>query len=326
MAILSTRSTSTLVRLFLRTHLWYLRYAFQYLTHPWRAEPTFFLMGFPKCGTTYFCDMLTSLYPIATPTTLAPLGKETFHYRKDQPVYAFMPIKGFYPLWSRENHVVDASVSYSLDPGALTLVKRDYPDTKVILIVRDQVGAIESGINYYNVKLWRPDHDALKIFDDPVVYREFPMEKLYRAIAYAQQHQCSTVVTCRSEEIQALWGHDSQIAGRLLPLVYDRWVSLIQATFGNNNVLVLDFADITHNPKPALIRTAEFLGIEETPKSLDVISQELNKHTTDKVFRLNTESKLAISELFREHNENLKSISGVDLNSRLISAAKARSA
>jgi hypothetical protein len=40
--ILMTRNTGTLLTLFLRTNLWYLRYLYQYLTSAIRKEPTFF--------------------------------------------------------------------------------------------------------------------------------------------------------------------------------------------------------------------------------------------------------------------------------------------
>ena len=312
--ILKTRSTQTLLVLFLRTNLWYLRYIYQYLTSAIRKEPTFFLLGFPKCGTTYLAELLTSLDDVGHPTWLAPLSKETVHYRKDQAVHHFMPIRGFYPIFSRANHIVDASVSYVLDPNAVSLASQDYPDAKVLLVVRDQVKGFESGINYYNVRLWRPDPSELDIFNDPQTYRDFPMEKAERIVEYSYEHRCSIVVASRSKEIQDMLGDDAPIANRFAPMLYDMWLQCVYEKFGEGNIRVLDFAELITDPVAALRETTEFVGIRTSAKDFELNTDKLNKHASEKVFRLNAESKTAIRERFLEHNEKLKVMSDVDLD------------
>ena len=312
--ILANRETSFLLRLFFRTHLWYLRYIFQYLTAPLRKEPTFFLMGFPKCGTTFLANLLDTIDDIGHPTWLAPLAKETVHYRRDQPIHFFMPIRGFYPIFSRATHFVDASVSYSLDPGAMSLVSSDYPHARVILVVRDQVSAFESGINYYNFGLWRPDPKSLQAFNQAERYRLFPMHKACRVVEYARYRQCSIVAAHQDPEIIELLGEDAAIAHRFSPLLYDLWMAHIYERFPAQQVLVLNFAELIEHPDSVLERTARFIGVDELPRGMNLNRDQVDSHASRKVFSLNPESKQAIRDRFFKHNEALKSLTGIDLN------------
>jgi hypothetical protein len=312
--LLSSRDAGELLKLFGRTNLWYLRYVFHFLTFPLRRKPTIFLMGFPKCGTTYFADLLSLHEDIGSPTGLAPIGKETMHYRKDQIAHALMPIRGFYPIFSRAENLFDASVSYSYDPGAMSWIKRDYPDGKVILIVRNQVGTFESMMNYYNVRLWRKASEDLQIFNDPDAYRRVSMKKVEQAIEFTRKSQRSSSVTIRSKEIQNLFGEDALIAGRFMHLRYDRWVGLHHDIFGADNVLVHDFADLTQDPNRIMAASMDFLGLPEWRAVAGLETRELKKNASRKVFRLNDDCRWAIRDAFRQHNEELREIAGVDLN------------
>jgi len=312
--VLARREIADLRRLFVRTNRWYLQYIFQYLTAPLRKQPTFFLMGFPKCGTTFLASMLNSLDDMESPTWLAPGGKETVHYRKDQSLHHFMPIRGFYPISSNATHFMDASVSYVLDPGAVALANKDYPDHKVIMVVRDQISALQSGINYYNFGLWRPDPKSLEIFNDAEAYRRFPMEKAYAIIDYCKQYQCSIVVAQRTEAIIRLLGEDTAIAHRFAPILYDLWMQPVYQRFNSNNVQVFNFSDLISEPQTILSQAADFIGIDSSGFSFEKQEKKLKQHASSKVFSLNDESKQAIREKFFTHNEELKAMTGVDLN------------
>lgn len=300
--------------MFVRTNLWYLRYALHFLTSPVRRRPTFFVMGFPKCGTTYFADRLSLHKDIDTPTTLATIGKETMHYRKDQVTHSAMPLRGFYPIFSRAQHLFDASVSYSYDPGAMTWIKEDYPQGKVILVVREQVSAYESMMNYYNVRLWRKSADDLAHFDDPEAFRQVPMEKVEEAIEYTRQCQLSSSVTRRSPELRGLFDEHVEMAIRFMHLRYDRWVDIHLDVFGESNVLVLDFAELTRDPQTVMARTFEYLGLPAKGYAVESESRELKKNASKKVFRLSCEARQAMHEVFAPYNARLHDRTGIDLN------------
>jgi len=312
--VLAKREMADLRSLFHRTNLWYLKYIFQYLTAPLRKQPTFFLMGFPKCGTTFLASMLNSLDQVDSPTKLAPGGKETVHYRKDQSLHFFMPIRGFYPIFSKAQHFMDASVSYALDPGAVALANKDYPDAKVIMVVRDQVSAVQSGINYYNFGLWRPDPKSLQMFNDAEAYRNFPMEKAYAMIDYCKKNQCSIVMAQRDEAIMKLLGEDTTIAHRFAPILYDLWMQSVYQRFDRENVQIFNFSDLIRERETTLSRAAQFIGIDTGDAKFELRKENLRQHASSKVFQFNEESKLAIREKFLAHNELLKAMTGVDLN------------
>jgi hypothetical protein len=228
-----------------------------------------------------------------------------------------MPIRGFYPIFSKAEHLFDASVSYSYDPGAMTWIKRDYPDAKVILVVRDQISVFESMVNYYNIRLWRKGPKELEIFENPEIYRRISARKLCRAIEITNQCQSSSTVTMRSQEIRDLLGDDAPIASRFVHMLYDQWVGLHHGVFGASNVLVHDFAELTENPARVVASTTEFLGLPELPAESNTEIPHLNRNASRKVFRLNAESRHAIRDVFLPHNEKLRAMTGVDLNRHL---------
>jgi hypothetical protein len=316
-AILSTRSMAELRRQFWRAHLWYLRYVFHFLTAPLRGKPRFFLTGFPKCGTTYLADRLSALDGLGNPTSLAPVSKETLHYRNDQFAHSHMPVRGFYPLFSWRQKLFDASVSYSLDTGALKRVKADVPDARVILVVREQIGRFESGINYYDVRLWRKQQEELAGFNDPALYRRVPEEKIQAAIDYTDRYGCSIVATMKQPEIIEMFGVDQLIGARFTPMLYDVWVNHHMEIFGKENVKVIDFAQLVNEPVAVVNSVCGFIGLEESAQQTPGGNRQFNKHATEKVFRLNVDAKRAIHDFFRPNNERLKDLCGVDLNQHL---------
>jgi hypothetical protein len=310
--LLAAHSTGALSQLFLRTNWWYLRYAYHFLTAPLRRKPTFFLMGFPKCGTTYFADRL-SLHPdIGTPTTLATIGKETMHYRKDQVAHAFMPLRGFYPIFSSAANHFDASVSYSYDPGAMTWIKAEHPDSKFILLVRDQVSAFESMMNYYQVRLWHKTADELASLSDAETFRQIPMDRVEEAIELTRQRQQSSSVTRRLPELRALFDDNIETAIRFMHLRYDLWVDMHYDVFGEESMLVLDFAEVCSDTDTVMHNTFEFLGLPAIAQGSP--QRELKKNASQKVFRLEEGARNALREVFYPHNERLRQRTGIDLN------------
>lgn len=312
--LLSSRDMSELWKQFRLTQFWYLRYVFHFLTAPLRRKPNFFITGFPKCGTTYLADRLSRYANIDTPTSLATISKETLHYRKDQPIHAFMPIRGFYPFFSKAEYIFDASVSYSLDPGAMAWINRDHPQAKAILVVRDQISAFESGINYYQMQMWRSDIGILQVFEDPQTFRQVPMDKIEQVIDYSWQHQCSMLKAMRAEIVQKLLADGGPAARRFVSLRYDRWVKFHLDVFGKDRLLVIDFADLIRQPEKVVARITRFLGMPALFGAVAEQTRQFNRNSSRKVFRLNADSRRALADVFRPHNEKLREMTDVELN------------
>ena len=313
--LLASRSLSELMRQLVRTHFWQLRYVFHFVTSPIRRKPSFFIMGFPKCGTTYFADRLTLRKDVASATGLATIGKETLHYRKDQVMHARMPIRGFFPIFTRASQLFDASVSYSYDPGAMAWIRRDYPGVKIILVVRDQVSAYESMVNYYSAGIWRNDVDRLRHFNNASVFRKIDMKLIDKAIDITARRECSSTITMRSRQVRDLFGERAELYSRIAHLRYDRWVTMHLRKFGIANVLIHDFSDLINEPERIVSETAEFLGLPpDDPVDHVVTIRELKKNASRKVFRLEPDTRQALQDTFIPYNRQLLASTGVDLN------------
>jgi len=312
--LLASRSLRELGWQLVRTHLWHLRYVFHFITSPIRRKPSFFIMGFPKCGTTYFADRLALRQDVASATGLATIGKETLHYRKDQVMHARMPIRGFFPIFSRASQLFDASVSYSYDPGAMAWIRRDYPGVKIILVVRDQVSAYESMVNYYSAGIWRDAVDRLGRFNNASAFRNIDMQLIDEAIDITDRRECSSTITMRSRQVRDLFGERSELYSRIAHLRYDRWVAFHLREFGAENVLIHDFSDLINEPQRIVSETAEFLGLSSDTGNTVEKARELKKNASRKVFRLDTDSRQALQDVFIPYNRKLLASAGVDLN------------
>lgn len=269
-------------------------------------------MGFPKCGTTYFADCL-GLHPeIGMPTSLATASKEPMHYRKDQVAHARMPVSGFYPMFSSASQHLDASVSYSYDPGAMTWIHRENPDTKVILLVRDQVSVLQSMVNYYDVRLWHKTADELAATNNAKVFRQIPMRKVEQAIELTRRSQQSSSVTRRMPELRGLFEENTETAIRFMHLRFDLWLDMHVEVFGRENLLVLDAAELYGDPDSTMNRAMQFLGLPALDRR--IAEQNLRTNASRKVFRLDQDASDALREVFYPCNERLRAIAGVDLN------------
>jgi len=320
--LLSSRNMIELWKQFRLTLIWYLRYAFHFLTASLRRQPNFFITGFPKCGTTFLADRLSAFADVDTPTSLATLSKETLHYRKDQPVHAFMPIRGFYPFFSKAEFIFDASVSYSLDSGAMNWINRDHPESKAIVVVRDQISAFESGINYYQMAMWRSDTETLRVFEDPQTYRRVPMNNVERVIDYSYQQQCSMMKAMRAEIVKKLIAEGGPAAKRFVSLRYDRWIDFHLEAFGTERLLVIDFANLIKQTDEVLTTIRRFLGTDDIARPPGEAKRQFNKNSSHKLFRLNDDSKRAIADVFRVHNKRLWELTAVDLNRHMDTHSK----
>ena len=126
------------------------------------------------------------------------------------------------------------------------------------------------------------------------------------------------VAAQHNREIIELLGEDRPIGYRFSALLYDMWIGYVYETFNQDNVLVLNFAELIRDPEAILRRAARFIGIEAVNARSLVQENELNKHASRKVFRLNEESKSVIRDRFHSHNESLRTLTGVDLNKSMV--------
>jgi len=125
------------------------------------------------------------------------------------------------------------------------------------------------------------------------------------------------VATMNSPEIQEMFGRDVLIGTRFTPMLYNYWVAFHHDIFGQENVMVIDFSDLITDPVCVIGEVATFIGLQAPGDEQISVKRKFNQHRSEKVFRLNVESKKAIRDIFYPHNEQLREMCGVDLNQHL---------
>jgi len=282
--------------------LWYLRYAFNLSTVWFRKKPTFFIAGFSRCGTTYLSDLLRSLECIGGPTPLAGLSKETHKYSSRHPIYSLMPIQGFFPLIraSYPDQRFDASVEYAHEKQTLLRIKHDIPKAKIVLLVRDQVSRFESHFNYFKISMENIPPEEIQYLQDPELFRSIQSKQLLDIISHMRKTKCSRLEAVNhclpvgtSEIIRDLYVF-------LIGGFYHYWVGLALEIFGVSNVLVLDFKELTQNPKQSVGDVLRFLQLPENLANTISPSTPARKAASSKFFKLNPKAAAALAELFED--------------------------
>ena len=95
-------------------------------------------------------------------------------------------------------------------------------------------------------------------------------------------------------------------------LRYDLWVDMHYDVFGEESMLVLDFAEVCSDTDTVMHNTFEFLGLPAIAQGSP--QRELKKNASQKVFRLEEGARNALREVFYPHNERLRQRTGIDLN------------
>ena len=105
-----------------------------------RMEPSFFIVGFQKCGTTSLYDLLMS-----HPNVLPGLLKENnFISEKNERLVEF---RASFPYKQAGKITGDASHLHTWAPYGLTRIKEYFPNAKIIILMRDPISRAHSHFN-----------------------------------------------------------------------------------------------------------------------------------------------------------------------------------
>ena len=134
------------------------------------SEPSFFVIGSTKCGTTAIFDYLCK-HPDIIPGFKKEINyfSHERHYKKGFKWYlSHFPL----PCKMHKNAVtVDASTSYIYYPKCADRMSRQYPNAKMILLLRDPVSRAYSHWNMSTHTFKLPKHQRRKWMDE---FSEFP--------------------------------------------------------------------------------------------------------------------------------------------------------
>ena len=105
-------------------------------------KPNLFIVGSPKCGTTFFCEKLREHPDLFFPKikelnyfSCNQLNNESYY--KDYKVNSLEKYLEFYKKVKNEKYIVDASVSYFTFENIPSKIKTFNPKSKIIILVRN---------------------------------------------------------------------------------------------------------------------------------------------------------------------------------------------
>ncbi|MDA1333597.1 MAG: hypothetical protein O2797_05205 [Bacteroidetes bacterium] len=114
-----------------------------------------------------------------------------------------------------------------------------------------------------------------------------------------------------------MFGEHNMLAQRFTPLLHDLWLKKAYEVFPTENILALDFADVTVALEKVLDRAGSLMAFQSEMRSYPIELSGLNQHASKKVFRLKDDSREAIADRLREDNNNLLKLTGADLNQHM---------
>jgi len=197
-----------------------LKFLHRWLTCYFRGLPDFLIVGAAKSGTTSLYN-----YLLQHESVLPALEKEVnFWYRRKK--LSINWYRGNFPMKFKLKSKItgEASTIYLKFPNIAYKIKKDLPNAKILIILRNPVDRAFSG---YNFALSDHHHESLS-FADALVCEEFSD---YRFFSYRQ--------------------HGLYL--KLLKPYYEN--------FSKDQILVLDFDELKNHPQKLMNEVCDFLKI-----------------------------------------------------------------
>ena len=204
--------------------------------------PNFFLLGPPKTGTTALAEALSRHPDIFMSTPKEPnyflyAGGNPYNLRTDRGVPDFQSYLGLFADAGAARIRGDASPYYIYAPHCAQEIRRQAPDARLMVILRNPVERAFSTYRY-----WYKDRPGFR--SDPEDFRE---QFLSRALT-------TTSDAGRSGGLPMEWLQDmGRYADMLEP--YDEH-------FTREQIMLLRYDDLSADPAGSMARTLEFLGVD----------------------------------------------------------------
>lgn len=218
---------------------------FSRLTAGFRAMPDFVIIGTSKGGTTSLYTLL-SKHPEIIPADRKELQYYGTNYRKGLNWY-----KAFFPLKSKLNGKItgEATPYYLYHPLAPELLKRDSPNAKLIVMLREPVTRAYS---HYQMQV-RNGHETLGSFEEAVRAEQKRLELELKRVENDPNFESQTHLRF-SYLNRGKYGEQLQ-----------RWLQ----HFPKSQFLVLKSEDFFADPESGLKQVYDFLGVKHAmPKRL----------------------------------------------------------
>ncbi len=255
-----------------------------------RMAPSFFLLGFQKCGT-------TSVYNyISEQKGFAPAKQKEVDTMTDGS-YSLGKFLSYFPRKDRGEFTGNASHMMSYVPGGIKHLKRDFPDARLMAVLRNPIERAFSHYNYDKASASDPKRRTMTIpptFDEAV---EIELGLLKTVDDF--------------QDIDLLYRLTSNLNGYGMPICRGLYYYYLN-DFQQKDLEVLTFSieELRSDFENRFSALLSHIGIAEEDQVIPVPNR-FNEGKKELAMSENTRTLL--SEFFRPHNEKLYQFLGRDL-------------
>ncbi len=270
-----------------------IRLAIRRLTAAFRVTPDFIILGGQRCGTSSLYKNLGQ-HPEIAPSLRKEVEYFTIDYNRGASWYrAHFPLRLRRTVAGLRGHKLltfEATPDYIFDPRAPQRVKRDLPEAKLIVLLREPVSRAYSHFHHMS----RLGLEKLP-FADAVEAEE---GRLDGELEEMQRDPYARVLPFRRHSYAARGLYAEQL---------ERWFGV----FPREQILILMFDDLIADPVATLHRIADFVGVAQwAPAEFRNYSYTArpanNPDIPEKTARL-------LEDYFAEPNRQLDELIGTDL-------------
>lgn len=265
--------------------------AYFHLTAAFRILPSVFIAGVQKGGTTSLCN-----YLYAHPEVIPAQRKDVFYY--NNPVHyakglnwykAHFASKAYKRRYDRQHGVnsitLDATPNYFEAPGAAEKLQRDFPEAKIILLLRNPVD-----------RAWSSYQMAKRFGFETLSFEE--------ALALEDERLAA------EEKKIAQHPHHNYVYQRLTYRkrgIYIHYIGEWLRRFPTENLLILKSEDLFSHPKATYDRVTDFLKLK---RFNDVAFENHNPghYSTG----MNAPTRASLADFYKPYNKQLYRLLNVD--------------
>jgi hypothetical protein len=254
------------------------------VTRRWRMDPDFIVIGGQRCGTTTLFKTLAEHPQVRRPTAVKGTDYYTLHYARGIDWYrSRMPLgRGT----SSDAQAFEACTYYMFHPFAVERIARDFPNVKLVAMLRDPVSRAFSAYKHELARGFETETDFATALRLEPARLEGEIEKMRQDVSYESFSHRHHAYLSRG-----------QFADQLRR-VYDH--------FPRNQVLVMRSETFFADPLAEIDKLNDFLGL--APWAPDHVEQ----HNARPSSGMPDEAYDFLVRHFRPHNEALEELLAVD--------------
>jgi hypothetical protein len=270
------------MRKFLRSLVFWFRFKKRQINSKRRMDPSFFIVGAQKAGTTSLYKYLVQ-HPLIVPSLTKEIHYFDLNYHKPLSWY-----KAFFPLTRNNTQFItgEATPYYMFHPYAIKRIAKIYPNSKIIILLRDPVSRAISHY-YHEVRKGR------EVLDIKMAFREEQARLLNDMNKFSE----SSIFDCFNHQVYSYRERG----------VYINQIREIKKHFNDKNITIIESNEFFNNTEEVVKGVLDFLNVDSDFKI-----------KTDKIFNVGVHKKdpnenairLELIEYYKRYNAELYRLIG----------------